>query len=573
MQNSFSSDNRISEFFLRLLHLRPTNLLRGIHEFFLFKIVTPADVVISIILGSISGIGIIIAINIGSSIQDDINTTLVVATVFLLLLYINKTTQTSLLSMCSAAVELHLEEIRTQIAKDLISIELETIETLPKNDLISGMTRHYDVVNNGVIPLVSAIRSAPLALLLFVYTWYVSWVSALILLLTSVICTIFYISRLNAVRKSLQLMYHSENVLIGLIDDLLNGFVEMKYSDKKKNEMSENICSNIKKSVQSRLNSSNVTIELITFSSMVNYFYAGCIVFLLPMLSLHDFSDRSKIVALALFVIGPIANLIDGVQNFELTRFSYKSIMNFKEKISSLATIQNLSCATKANVNDVINDTFECIQARELVFSRKSFDGNISFTVGPINISLQPGKLILIEGGNGSGKSTFIRLITGLYKQDAGSIIFNNEFVTQENILSYRELFGVILSDYHVFKKLYGLAPENIPILNKHLKDLGIAKCCLKEISDELPVDSLSTGQRKRLALAITLTEDKPILIFDEWAADQDPHFKKKFYKEILPSLKMAGKAVIIVSHDDKYFNVADERYHMEDGRLDHILN
>jgi putative pyoverdin transport system ATP-binding/permease protein len=75
---------------------------------------------------------------------------------------------------------------------------------------------------------------------------------------------------------------------------------------------------------------------------------------------------------------------------------------------------------------------------------------------------------------------------------------------------------------------------------------------------------NLSTGQRKRLAMIALVLERRPICIFDEWAADQDVHFRQKFYQVILPWLKSQGKTVIAVTHDERYFDAADQRIHLE---------
>ena len=79
---------------------------------------------------------------------------------------------------------------------------------------------------------------------------------------------------------------------------------------------------------------------------------------------------------------------------------------------------------------------------------------------------------------------------------------------------------------------------------------------------------NLSTGQRKRLALIVSLLEDRPLLAFDEWAADQDPEFRQYFYTELLPLLKSQGKTLLVVTHDDRYFHVADRVVTMEYGRI-----
>jgi len=78
----------------------------------------------------------------------------------------------------------------------------------------------------------------------------------------------------------------------------------------------------------------------------------------------------------------------------------------------------------------------------------------------------------------------------------------------------------------------------------------------------------LSAGQRKRLALIGTYLEQRPVIVFDEWAAEQDPTFRRIFYTEILQELKRQGKTLIVVSHDDRYFGAADRVIHIHEGRI-----
>jgi multidrug/microcin transport system ATP-binding/permease protein len=77
-----------------------------------------------------------------------------------------------------------------------------------------------------------------------------------------------------------------------------------------------------------------------------------------------------------------------------------------------------------------------------------------------------------------------------------------------------------------------------------------------------------SKGQSKRMSLIFALLENKPILVLDEWAADQDPHFRKFFYEELIPKLKREGKTIIAVTHDDAYFNQADRIIKFDYGKI-----
>jgi putative ATP-binding cassette transporter len=90
-------------------------------------------------------------------------------------------------------------------------------------------------------------------------------------------------------------------------------------------------------------------------------------------------------------------------------------------------------------------------------------------------------------------------------------------------------------------------------------------------INVKFSTTKLSTGQRKRLALFAALAEKRPILILDEWAADQDPGFRLFFYNEILPYIKNENITIIAITHDETYFNLADRRLHLESGTITQI--
>jgi ABC-type siderophore export system fused ATPase/permease subunit len=193
--------------------------------------------------------------------------------------------------------------------------------------------------------------------------------------------------------------------------------------------------------------------------------------------------------------------------------------------------------------------------------------GGESFTVGPIDFIARPGEIVFITGGNGSGKTTLMKLMAGLYRPDAGRILLSDTPFSPASEAWIRDQISIIFSDFHLFRRLYGLGEQNPERMAELLREMQIDhKTGIR--GDGFTNINLSSGQRKRLALIVTLLEDKPIVIFDEWAADQDPSFRRKFYEEILPGLKAKGKVIICVTHDDRYFDVADRRMKMEFGRM-----
>jgi putative ATP-binding cassette transporter len=189
------------------------------------------------------------------------------------------------------------------------------------------------------------------------------------------------------------------------------------------------------------------------------------------------------------------------------------------------------------------------------------------FTVGPIDLTVEPGELVFLTGGNGSGKTTLAKIILGLYRPDAGEIRVGDQTVTEENRDAYRQLFSVVFSDSFVFESLLGIGAKNLTEeARRYLRKLRIDHKVDVE-NGELSTTDLSKGQRKRLALLTAYLEDRPIYVFDEWAADQDPDFKSFFYHEILVGLKKRGKSVLAISHDNRYYDLADHIVKLENGQ------
>jgi ABC-type siderophore export system fused ATPase/permease subunit len=213
---------------------------------------------------------------------------------------------------------------------------------------------------------------------------------------------------------------------------------------------------------------------------------------------------------------------------------------------------------------------FEKIAMRKVEFSYVDRWSDTFFKVGPLDFTLRSGDLVFITGGNGSGKSTFLKLLGGFYKPESGEIVFDGVHVTDRTRQTYRELIAAVFPDFHIFQKLYGIPdpdPDEVERLLAEFRLLdktGIVDRTFRTID-------LSSGQRKRLALIVSLLEKRPILLLDEWAADQDPEFRRKFYFDFLPALTSAGATVVAITHDERYLNelgVPARRLRMDEGRF-----
>jgi putative ATP-binding cassette transporter len=198
---------------------------------------------------------------------------------------------------------------------------------------------------------------------------------------------------------------------------------------------------------------------------------------------------------------------------------------------------------------------------------RQEYD-DTSFTLGPIDLTFRPGEMTFVVGGNGSGKTTLAKIITGLYSPEQGAITLGGERVTEESSEYYCQHFSAVFSDFFLFDSLLGL--ERIE-LDAHARAYLIKLRLDQKVSVKagaLSTIDLSRGQRKRLALLTAYLEDRPFYVFDEWASDQDPVFKETFYKELLPELKSRGKTLIVITHDEKYFPLADRIVELDYGKL-----
>lgn len=208
------------------------------------------------------------------------------------------------------------------------------------------------------------------------------------------------------------------------------------------------------------------------------------------------------------------------------------------------------------------------LKLEQIVHRYRSADDTVSFTLGPLDLEVRRGELLFVTGGNGSGKTTLAKLILGLYKPTAGRILLDSEPALDKGLDSFREHFSAVFSDAYVFDRLLGIEGPNLDGRAQELLALLQMDKAVSIRQGALSTTAVSQGQRKRLALLTAYMEDREVYVFDEWAADQDPHFKEIFYFDLLRALRERGKTVIVISHDDRYFKVADRVVKLDSGRI-----
>lgn len=212
--------------------------------------------------------------------------------------------------------------------------------------------------------------------------------------------------------------------------------------------------------------------------------------------------------------------------------------------------------------------TWTALALREVTYTYYQAEEDRPFTLGPLTLDLRPGEVVFIVGGNGSGKTTLAKLLCGLYVPDHGEVCWDHQPVTDTNREAYCQLFSAVFADCYLFETLLGLH-ETTP--NDRMQDYLTQLQLDHKVTVQqriLSTTALSQGQRKRLVLLAAYLEDRPIYVFDEWAADQDPHFRDVFYTQLVPELQAAGKTVLVITHDTRYYHLADRLLQLDEGRL-----
>ena len=294
------------------------------------------------------------------------------------------------------------------------------------------------------------------------------------------------------------------------------------------------------------------------------YSLIGVLIFLFPSFGLIAPEVLTGYIIGMMYMIGSISNIISTVPTLERGQVALENI----ERLGISLDIRPEDIQAK-EVVDLDPAITPIVQWTDVVFSYGEDNGSETpFTLGPISLELCPGELVFVIGGNGCGKSTLVKVLSGLYQPVRGDVRLAGTMITNDNREWYREHFSVIFSDFYLFKKLLGqsdsqaqrLAPQYLRLL--HLDQKVTVRDRTFSTLD------LSQGQRKRLALVTAYLEDRSIYVFDEWAADQDPQYKEIFYKTLLPDLRVRGKTVIVITHDDRYFHLGNQVIKLDDGKV-----
>ncbi|MCW2306574.1 cyclic peptide export ABC transporter [Rhodobium gokarnense] len=464
-----------------------------------------------------------------------------------------------------AIIEDLLNRKRLEIADRLRRSELLVADRLGRGrlyNLVAKETNHLSVT----FPLiVDAVQQTVLLAVALVYLLYLSPPAFAVFLATVVAGILGYKAIDSRYREILRLVERMQAELLDAITDIIRGAKELRLNTTR----SDAVAAAYRKrsNILERLMVRSVEhwVSLILLGGLTTFVMLGVVAFAFPgYVSGHN-AIIFQLVPVLLFCMGTLTKTVAQSPMFMRAEVGLNAILAIDTELSEASSIGPDEARRQARAFlDFSTISFNGI--------RFSYDRNDpeAYTVGPLDLSLTRGEIVFLVGGNGSGKSTALKMMTGLYPLDAGWIGVDAAAVAGVARAGYRELFASVFVDFHLFDRLYGMEDADPGRVNRLIAEWGLADKVTFE-DGRFNQLHLSTGQRKRLALIAAVVEDRPIYVFDEWSAEQDVHYREHFYTTFLPALRDQGKLVIATSHDEKYWGVADRVVKLDLGRIEWI--
>jgi putative ATP-binding cassette transporter len=456
-----------------------------------------------------------------------------------------------------------LYQLRMDLSRQVLGVPLRRLEEVGVHRLMAALTDDVPTITNivTVIPILCINIAVALSCLI-----YMAWLSWPLFFAVIAIIVIGIISYQLPVVKSFHYMTLARREgdnLFSHFRALTEGIKELKiHGDRRKAFLTDTLEPTA--STFRRHNIVALTIYTIASSwgQMLVFVVIGLLLFVLSSWFSINAVIMTGFTLTILYLMTPLQVIMNTLPNMGRANVA---LNNVEELGLSLvpSTTEEESKQLPAR-----GTSWSSLELSEVTHSYQREGEESLFVLGPINLHVEPGELIFMTGGNGSGKTTLAKLILGLYTPESGEIRLDGQTISADLTDYYRQHFSVVFSDYFLFDTLLGLNSEELDAkARQYLTQLQLDHK-VKVTDGSFSTTDLSQGQRKRLALLTAYLEDRPIYLFDEWAADQDPLFKEIFYYQILPELKARGKTVIAITHDDRYYHVGDRVIKLDNGQI-----
>ena len=510
-------------------------------------------------LGGISTAAILGAIN--SGLQS--GSTLWGASVFVIALVLFIKTQSYVTITTTAEIESIIHKIRIRLMDQIRHSELLSIEAIGRARIVAAITSDTAILTQASNMLAFTVQGAVLIVFVAIYVAFLSLAAIVTtIVIVSVAATIFHHKNRLLVSEK-QRAAEWERRLFDRLIDFLDGFKEVRLNRPRSADLFDDAIDVSRTAANIKIKTQAETFKMIVTSQISMYVLLGAVVFVAPQFSeALGGAALTKTTTALMFIVGACFGLVQSIPVLLNANAAADRIVQLEAAMRATAKIEAREIP--------IANAFNKIEMRKVMFRYVDRFSEAAFQIGPIDFTLRPGELVFITGGNGSGKSTFLRVLSGLYPADSGEITLDGKRIDQYSRDEYRALMSAIFFDYHLFRRLYGIRDPEPGEIDRLLTLFRLAdKTGLTD--GEFRTLELSGGQRRRLALIVSLLEKRPILLLDEWTAEQDPEFRRKFYEELLPDLMRAGATVVVITHDDRYLdelNLPARRIRMDEGRI-----
>jgi putative pyoverdin transport system ATP-binding/permease protein len=466
--------------------------------------------------------------------------------------------------LISATVEIEaiIHKLRVRLMDKVRHSELVPLDTIGRAAIVAAITRDTATLTQATSIIAFAAQSA---VLIFFVSLYIAYLSLLAFGLTILIigaAVLLIHLKSHDITTGQRAASEWDHRLFDRLTDLLDGFKEVRLNKARSDDLFDDIVEVSRTAANIKIRTQSETFKRVVFSQSSVYILLGAIVFVAPVLANVQPETIAKTTTATLFVVGACFGFVQSIPILTAANAAADNIERLEARLGATAPAE-------AGADQQLN-RFEQIDMRGVVFRYTDKYSEAVFQVGPVDFTLRRGELVFITGGNGSGKSTFLRVLAGLYQPDSGEITFDGLRLTDHTRDLYRSLFAAIFVDYHLFQRLYGIADANPLEIDQLLAQFRLSDKT-RLINNEFTNTDLSGGQRKRIALIVSLLEKRPIFLLDEWTAEQDPDFRRKFYDELLPALMRDGATIVAITHDDRYLKeltLPARSLRMDEGRF-----
>jgi len=394
-----------------------------------------------------------------------------------------------------------------------------------------------------------------------IYLGWLSWPPLIGLASFIVIGSLGYRILIGRAYRYLQQARDTRDVLFQHFRALTEGMKELKlHAPRREAFLSDRIATATDALRRDTLTGVRHHIVADTWSQLLFYGLIGGMLFAAPALQSLNTKTLTGYIVGMLYVMSPVWGVLEARSIFAQARISLRKVHELGLSLSGVD-------AALAEIDEPDPGcVWERLELDAVTFAYPADSEGRAFVLGPLDFTLRQGELVFLIGGNGSGKSTLMKVLTGLYSPQLGAIRLDGQPITDKNREWYCRHFSAVFTDFYLFDSLLGLhSPDLDARAGRFLAELELdAK--VQITSGALSTTALSQGQRKRLALLTAFLEDRSIYVFDEWAADQDTHYREIFYKRLLPELKSRGKTIVVISHDDRYYHLGDRIVKLQYG-------